>query len=190
MTRFVVFNGPPGAGKSTCARHMVTLLRNRELKTESDSFATPIKHFIATLLGEKYDRIKKDTPYPELRGETPRSVLISLSEDFMKVHYGEDVFGRMLYHRSLRFAPTPDFVVVDDSGFLPEFEALGERNNRVLIRLTRPNHDFSHDSRDFLDQPDFLITNDGSLSDLFGSVAGLAYTLYMIHKGELYLNDH
>lgn len=189
MTRFVLFNGPPSSGKTTSARHMVTLLRNRSLRVESDSFATPIKHFIATLLGESYSKIKKDTMYPELQGETPRSVLIALSEEFMKPRYGEDVFGRMLYHRSLRFAPTPDFVICDDSGFLPEFEALGERNNRILIRIVRSGYTYAGDSRNYLDEPDLLLTNDGSLTDLFGMVAGLAYTLYLIHKGEMKLND-
>jgi len=146
-----------------------------------------MKHFAATLFAKEYHKLAKDEMVAELSGHSPRDMLISLSEEFLKPHYGEDILGRMLYYRSLRYTPPPDFVIVDDSGFIPEFEALGERDNRLLVRVRRPSTTFIGDSRGYVPKPDFWITNDGSLDDLRGAVYALAYQLVLIHRGEL---DH
>ncbi len=183
--RFVVFNGPPESGKSTAAPYLVTHLRNKGLTVIQDSFANPMKHFIATTLSQQYYQIKKDEPSAVLRGDTVREFLIGLSEDYIKRRYGDDFFGRTLYHRALRHVPPPDFVVVDDSGFSGEFDALGESRARFLVRVSRPGKDFSHDSRGYLADPDWYLNNDGSIDDLRGNAYALSNILLLIHKGQL-----
>jgi hypothetical protein len=148
-----------------------------------------MKHYVATLFAEQYHKMHKDIPIAELGGSSIRQLLISMSEDWMKVRYGEDIFGRMLYYRSLRTGngatANPDFIVVDDNGFHPEFDALGEPDNRILVRVTRPGKDFSGDSRGYLDKPNFHIPNDSNLEALRGNVYALSNTLVLIHRGEL-----
>lgn len=185
MTRYVVFNGPPEAGKSTAAHMLIEFLRNKQLRVIPDSFATPMKHFVATMMAQQYHVMKKDAPVAELGGISVRRFLIHLSEEYMKPVYGTDIFGRMLYYRSLRAAPPPDFVVIDDSGFYPEFDALGEPNNRYLVRVTRPGKTYDGDSRGYLNGFNFHITNDSDVEALRGNTYALSNTLVLIHRGEL-----
>src|SRR5215472_16435531 len=168
--RFVVFNGPARAGKSTSTQMLVTLLRNKGYRANSDSFASPMKHFAATLFAKEYHKLAKDEMVAELGGSSPRQMLIAMSEEFLKPHYGEDFLGRMLYYRALRSTPPPDWVIVDDSGFRAEFEALGEPNCRYIVQLRRPGTNFRGDSRNFLADPDWYINNDGDLDMLRSSV--------------------
>lgn len=169
-TRFIILNGPPYSGKSTIARELSSYLREKHIPTVSDSFAAPMKHFIATALGEQYAVLPKDAPRAELAGYSVREFLIDLSENYIKPHYGDGAYGRWLYHRIGRLNPAPTFVIADDGGFIEEFDALsgGNRKRIVLIKITRPKHDFSNDSRNYLPiDPDFTIENDGDLASLW-----------------------
>src|SRR5690349_5487301 len=112
---FVVLNGPPRSGKSTAAKYILDGLLAKSYKVNTDSFAAPMKHFIATTMAEQYHNLQKDVPIAELNGYSVREFLIDLSESYIKPRYGDDFFGRMLFYRQLRYTPPPDFVVVDDS---------------------------------------------------------------------------
>jgi len=175
--RFVIFNGPPNTGKSVSARDMAVRLRMKKAPIEltvsrmqidqfpalvvtTDSFAAPMKNYIAFALGEKYQEMQKDLPRAELAGFSVREFLIAESEDHMKPKYGRDIFGRLLYHRAMRYTPKPDWVIVDDGGFVEEVECLGEFQP-IIVRMSRPGCSFDLDSRRYLPQFDFEFQNDG-----------------------------
>lgn len=175
MITFIVFNGPPYSGKTTIARETAIRLRNKGLRVVSDSFAAPMKHFIAATLSQPYVEMAKDVPRVELSGYSVREFLIDLSEHYIKPRYGDDAFGRWLVHRALKHPDgLPDVVVVDDSGFGPEFDALDEKR---LIHVVRPGKDFTGDSRGYLSNPWRIIHNDGSLLDLSGKIEAIVTEL-------------
>lgn len=166
-TRFAILNGPPGSGKSTIGRNLSHYLNEQRITNVSDSFAAPMKHFIATALGQQYVHMAKDAPRAELSGYSVREFLIDLSESYIKERYGPGVYGRWFYHRIGRMNPSPAIVVADDCGFQEELDALGIRKKIILIRVERPGHDFSHDSRSYLKGPDYTFVNDGDMANLW-----------------------
>lgn len=146
--RFILLNGPPRSGKTFLSKLISERLTLSGFHPAKESFAAPMKNYLASALGERYEDLAKDQPHPVLRGYTPREFLISESEDHMKVRYGDDVYGRLLYHRIMRLIPLPDFVVVDDCGFASEAQPLGEHES-ILIKVVRPGTSFEGDSRSY-----------------------------------------
>jgi len=163
--KYLILNGPPSSGKTTIAREIVRVLGGRGKIAVQDSFAAPMKHFIATALGERYQQMNKEKARPELNGASVRDFLIDLSQNYMKVKYGDDIFGRWLMHRTLRDPVTnPDYVVVDDGGFAPEIEAV---TNRTVIRVVRPGCSFARDSRGYVQIFNYPFINDGDMTSLW-----------------------
>ncbi len=176
---FVVFNGPPKSGKSTATPLLMRLLRqtlNPEM-VMPESFAAPMKHFVSAAMSAKYHEMNKDRAEAVLQGYSVREFLISMSQQYMKPRYGDDIFGRLLHHRVLRRDPAPRFVVIDDGGFDAEVECLPRL---VLVRLTRSGTSFVGDSRNFLSrEPDIHIANDGTIEDLTVQLSKLANWLML-----------
>lgn len=163
-TAYILLNGPPSSGKSQAlAPLIVDAIKANNLTVHRDEFAAPLKHFIATSLGLKYQQAKKDIPMAILNGYSIREFLIFLSQDYIKEVYGQDIYGRWLHYRILRLDAQPDFVLVDDLGFSDEMQSL---QPHFVIRLTRPGHIFQNDSRDFIAFPDYEIVNDGTIEQL------------------------
>lgn len=184
---YIILNGASETGKSTLIAsglmYRFKLLNEQFLRESNDpndysldvvqdSFANPMKHFIATTLGVKYADLKKNTMMAVLQGYTPREFLIHLSEQYIKERYGDDAFGRWLEHRVLRLDPLPDVVVIDDGGFLAERAVLGFRAK--VVRVTRPEKTFEGDSRIHLPDPDYTLVNDGTVDDLEPKLDDLA----------------
>ena len=174
--KYILLNGPPQSGKSTIARELTSSLNMMIANgcAISDSLAAPMKHFVATALGEKYDRIPKASPLAELSGDTMRQFLIKLAEDYLKKHYGNDVFARWLVFRSLRYPHLPKFVVVDDLGFPEEVDAVPDP---YIIRVERPGYDFQNDSRQYVDGFRNYIHNDGDMANIWARVSQIAREL-------------
>lgn len=170
-TRFIILNGPPGSGKTTIGRELASYIRDRHhVSIVSDSFAAPMKHFIAVALGQSYLEMSKDSPRAEISGFSVREFLIDLSENYIKERYGEGAFGRWFYHRVGRLNPAPAFVISDDCGFEPEYDAVsgGDRKRVILIRVTREGKTFSGDSRNYLPvEPNYVFDNNGDMADLW-----------------------
>lgn len=160
---FIVLNGPPASGKSTIARALCNALAPR-YRTISDSFAAPMKHFVATALGEKYSEMPKDSPRDIFRGSSVREVLIHLSEHYMKERYGQDIYGRLLYYRALRYPEKPAFIVCDEGGFIDELQAL---DNYFLVKVIRQGKGFDNDSRSYLPDPHYIYYNDTTLDEMW-----------------------
>jgi hypothetical protein len=184
MLYYFCLNGPPKCGKSTLAREALRWFKLKQINAEPESFAMPIKAFTASLLGMPYSSIPKETPMAFLSGTTPREALISLSEDHMKVRYGNSVFGDALVNRWTKAdnSSTPTVLVVDDCGFEGEFHAL-PRGRTVLVRINRPGYDFSGDSRSYIPKPDRTLINDGDLKRACSLIEDIAD--YAIDKWRL-----
>lgn len=170
--KFIIFNGPPKSGKSSAAIILANRLQAFGKNVVTDSFVAPMKRFVSTLLADKYTNLDKERPIAEFRGDSARRFLIDLSETYIKPKYGDDFFGRMLAYRILREPlRKPDYVVVDDSGFQAEADALP---NKRVIKVMRAGTDYTNDSRSYLEDYWWLLDNNKTIEDLSMYVFRLA----------------
>lgn len=162
-TFYMIFNGPPRSGKSTLARVAVRKLSRLNINVHSDSFAAPIKQFMATLHGVPYSSLAKDR-VSDVLGVTPREAMMELSERYLKNVYGKDLLGRALVYRSSKghSSSIHRVVVLDSAGFSDETD-LVPRDDSVLIRVFRPGYNFDSDSRGYIPNPNRTIINDAGL---------------------------
>ena len=152
---YVVFlNGPPRCGKDMIAAELTPYLQFSRAKA-----AAPLKRALGSLLDLDMQGIEdhKETKAPVLQRagsierDTVRQALISLSEDWAKVRYGEDFFGRILGRDIANSAAR--LTVVTDAGFAAEVASVIRRigwRNCLFIRVHREGCDFTGDSRSYL----------------------------------------
>lgn len=156
--KLIIFNGPPGSGKDTCAE---AIHRGSE-GFILDRFSNPLKKMIPALLSTPHDELEKRKDEKILLGGySYRDLQISASEDWLKKIWGQGAFGKMLAYRIKNdldcLGEKLKGYVVPDSGFIEELRALSETlqaagvEHRILfVRLHRPLHTFAGDSRNFL----------------------------------------
>lgn len=155
MKHLVLLNGPPRSGKDFAAKHLA-----REFAFQHVSLASCLKTMVHAAYGimgldgkpARYDYFEgtKDEPCPALYDLTPREAYIAFSEHYIKPIHGSDFFGRRLAERIQH----SEFVVVSDSGFVQECEALVALtcpDKTTLIHLERDGHGFDSDSRGYVD---------------------------------------
>lgn len=173
--KIVLLNGPPGCGKDTAVSHLVPYLNFSHLR-----FAAPIKRMTCALLGEdtKWLEENKDQPIRTLRRadgaaianiDTPRQLLIALSEDLLKKRYGNDFFG-LVMNREIEKA-AQKLVIISDSGFSeeagPVIRKWGPPNGLQIQIHGRGN--FDNDSRSYWQLPGLLckkVHNTDTIHDL------------------------
>jgi hypothetical protein len=174
--KIVFLNGPPGCGKDTVVQHLVQYLQFTHLK-----FAAPIKRMVCGLLNEdtKWLEQEKDVPHRTLRRsdgaaiasiDTPRQLLIALSEDLLKQRYGSDFFGLVMNNEISKAAQK--LIIISDSGFLDEAYPVVRKwgiGNCMHVRMYRPGCNFTKDSRNYWYIPDLAtreVHNNDSIHDL------------------------
>lgn len=152
---YVVFlNGPPRCGKDMLAAELTPYLQFSRAKA-----AAPLKRAFGAFLDLDMQGIEdhKETKSRILQRrdsidmDTVREGLISLSEDWAKVRYGEDFFGRIL-GRDIANS-TAKLTIVTDAGFEAEVNSVINRigwRNCLFIRVHREGCDFKSDSRSYL----------------------------------------
>jgi hypothetical protein len=154
--KFILLNGPPGCGKDTAASRLVPYLNFVHLK-----FAAPIKRMVAGLLQCSMSELEatKDIPNRMLRHEdlhttrddTPRQLLIALSEELLKPRYGNSYFGTALWAEAT--ASSGELFIISDCGFESEVGRLirsAGASNCLLIQIYRQGCNFDNDSRSYL----------------------------------------
>lgn len=153
--KIILLNGPPGCGKDFAGQILMDLLP----KSVVMKFATEVKHMThrAYGLGDiEADHFEdhKDVGIASFRGRSPRDAYIQMSEGFMKPLHGEWIFGHILKNQILWRSDQFSTAIITDSGFAKEAEVLIREfgaDNVQLIRIHREGHDFSSDSRSYLD---------------------------------------
>ena len=161
--KLVAFNGPPGSGKDTGADAVQAI---DGLKTIRKPLAEELKSTTCRFFGtpepwQFYENMK-DKPNKAFREMTPRQAYIWMSEEVIKPKFGRVFFSKALIKKienamfSVAFRNYDGFrkaIVVSDVGFdeeWAEFRYYFGVNNCLLIQTTRPNHDFSNDSRNYI----------------------------------------
>lgn len=159
--KIILLNGAPRSGKDTFGKRFAKKHGGKVMK-----FAEPIKAACAAMycggsraLFDSYDTPEeKDKAHAVFFGKTTREVQISISEEYMKPLYGQDIFGHILSNsldrdiQDERRAHSPVYFITD-SGFDKEAFVLINRfgvENIKLIRLHRDGHTFKGDSRGYV----------------------------------------
>lgn len=164
MTKIILFNAPPGAGKDTIATHVQTAL---SVPSNIVKFAAPLKtvamHLYCGGDSKKFYEFDnnqeiKSKPHPQFLGSSCRQVQIDISEVYMKKVHGEKVFGHLLVADIERKEKQGiEVFLVSDSGFRPEAEVLVEEfgpQNVLLVRIHREGKTYQGDSRNYIELED------------------------------------
>ena len=183
----LIMNAPPGAGKDTlagddewCQRVGNMLLADYQFDkggqfqcdVEHISFKSGIFDILSSVLhvaldfddanefyDRYYDRCLKEQPWDKLGGMSPRQLMIFLSENFMKVVFGKNVFGKFSARlaSSYAYATGGTVYVFSDGGFAEEVsevvKSVGAENVYVL-QWKAEGCSFDNDSRRYLDFDD------------------------------------
>lgn len=175
MSKFLFLNGPPHSGKDAIVKELTQYVSFQHLK-----FAMPIKRMVAAMLDVRESDLEnfKDVQSPVLqkRGttlkearETPRNLLIALSEELLKPRYGDDFFGRIFWQHAKNSSCS--LIISSDCGFEAEVERVvsnaGAHNCR-MVRLHRSGTSFDGDSRNYLRDGicrTWDIANDGTIHE-------------------------
>ena len=162
--RAIFFNGPPRSGKDTAAEATAKYLDDVfDGAVFHLKFSALLKRKVHEFLGLPSNALfeeTKGTRLPEFYGSTPREAYISISEDFAKPRFGEDIWCRLFWaeaERLIRAATLtttgPIFLVISDLGFQVEIEYFLKRlaTSQIAIgRLIRQGTSFDGDSRRYV----------------------------------------
>ncbi len=157
--QWIVIMGARGVGKSVAANHLRrqisdTLARDGVYKRIIvDSYDQPVRHFVASMLGEKWQEMDHEKARPELNGRSVKELVREFfAGDFLE-KFGIDLFARTLVHRNMGHQPMPSIVIVD-AGFIGTEPAYLNKSKIVYIvrgerkLIPKPSH------------PDYMIRND------------------------------
>jgi hypothetical protein len=186
---FILFNGPPGAGKDTAGMYTQWHLWGQYGKGGRppiwERLSSPGKMAFAAMTHSTMDgwfnvdgyEATKDEVIPWL-GISFRQWQIDYSERFMKPAYGPDIYGKLLLVRcwehirrqaELHATDREPIFIVADCGFQVELDTLAG-HNILLLTIERPDCTFEGDSREWVKagegQRSYHIRNLGTKRDL------------------------
>lgn len=177
----VILNGPPGVGKDTIAGLIVK--HGFAQMAFKDYIYPPIKEYcglndveLAEFRRRAADRELKDKVWA-LTDETPRRMIIHVSENIIKPQHGDSYFGVCAMEDAALKGNR--MVVFSDGGFESEWPPLLEYFDLVVVfRLYRDGFTFEGDSRDYLTKPEVMY--DLQLSEGYPGVAAAQIMNYLI----------
>lgn len=163
MKPIILLNAPARSGKDTLANEFLA----NDPETRLFSFKFPLfKLFCDTVNISYEDFISlyetegwKDTPNDKYcNGKTPRSLLIHISENYIKPFFGKEYFGKELADsiESTELLKDTEFTwIIPDSGFIEEtYELVDKFEDRVIcVQFTRDGLTFEGDSRNWVETP-------------------------------------
>lgn len=159
MKPIFILNAPPQTGKDTIAAEVL-----RRTDAGTCAMKDPMFQVFCATVGLGYYEFMelyetpgwKDSPQGITNGETPRELMIHISENFVKPFFGDDYYGKALAKQIEDVENQLDGQrswVIPDGGFQGEFDAFkrihGDRV--ILIRMEREGkREFSGDSRNWI----------------------------------------
>lgn len=193
LPHFLFINGPSGSGKSTLAE----LICASHPEAFRESFAEPIREMIYAVffpsdvvnrpIDLRSGPIKSSSLIKLAKLEsdekcfssevTVRAAMINFSENYMKRHFGNGIFGQLLFSRCVEQTAFYQNFIIDDSGFKEEAEYVISKvgaDSCHLIRLHRCGCDFASDSRGYISLPGVQtldLHNDGTPSEMLDLLA-------------------
>lgn len=180
--KIIIANGPPKAGKDT----LIGMLMN-ELDTRGrPSIYFSYKHVLCEMVGKRYglspdavwklnaDSETKDEASDLFGGGSVRQALIYESEEILKKRLGDmGVTYKTFYNLGMRHGPLLNQGVLfsADGGFNAELDAvIGltgiSRKDVFVVRVDKDGRTFEGDSREYINDPDLVISNNGTIEDL------------------------
>ena len=156
----VIFNGLAGSGKDYVGTRFAEREGGVHLEYKTQLYKDTANYYGINLAG--FIKRAKDDDLKDkvctLSGETPRDMLIHVSEDIMKPLLGGDRYGRVIAREIKR--NNNSLFVITDGGFRQELEPVSEAADYVLVvRLKSNTYRNVKDSRSLLDLDDYPYTN-------------------------------
>lgn len=152
MTYMIAIAGPAGSGKDALGRELSTLLeRIYDTMPLVTAFAAPLRKIVGLMVGEDWSDPEiyaagKDKAYPLFAFKTGRQLMIELTEEYLKPHYGRTIWADNLVQRITRHPKR--FAIVTDLGFPYEAGTIQQAFPHCLIvQLSRPGKTYEGDSR-------------------------------------------
>lgn len=187
MSKLLILNGPPSAGKDTLADILAAAYGYRKL--EFKSALIDIACRIAQLSRADWDYLykNKERPSPALyfhgQKQSPRRFLQIISEEIVKPVFGKRAFGNAVLQQT--YGNDSDRIVFSDSGFIEELMALAacDRANHdiTVIRLHREGTSYEGDTRRYLTKEEldrcciksYDLDNNGTTAELVAALQAL-----------------
>jgi hypothetical protein len=171
MKHLIGFAGLIGSGKSTAASYLV---QNHDYHLRK--FAGPLKAMCAALglSDEEINGSLKEKPCALLDGQTPRWAQQTLGTEWGRVFISQNIWTNA-WQRSIQGL---DLVVSDDVRFPNEAKLIRELGGEVVMIVREGQKQGEHASEQFAFEPDLIVYNNGSITDLEQKIAGIIGARY------------
>jgi hypothetical protein len=182
----VLFNGPPGSGKDAAADFFKEL-GFKHLSFKYQLFKETIKYYDVDqkwFMDRYKNRDEKEVPSAYLNHMSCREAMIHVSEDIIKPQKGLDFFGSLVANE---IDLNRDYCI-SDGGFVDEVAPVINKvgsENFVLVQLTREGHNYSTDSRRYLDgnlYKEFVISHTTPVEKKYVLPHKFDVKMYRIHN--------